>query len=171
MKKNKRGIFLPLVIIILLVLGMMGYVFNRVSSTEFRQAYFMSDMMRAQMIAEAAVEEIMADIRAKMNNEDEFRKAFIEGGDIKKYTLEHAKKFKDDLYAMEDDATTNPVSYSVKAKVYCKKDNLEVINSTEDKIGTLVIEVISEVNSVAREIKVSFDYKVVDVRPVGNKYT
>jgi hypothetical protein len=161
----KKGIFLPLVLFFLLVLAMLGIMFNRNSQTEFRQAYFTSDMMRAHMIAEAALEEALAETRAKLNNE--FRDKFIDGGKLS-INLQYSKDLKSDIISLEDGATTNPVSYSVSVKAECT--NIKSLNDCDDKLGTLVFEVNCSVNKVRRDIRTSYDYKVVDVRPVGNEY-
>ncbi|MCK9225325.1 MAG: hypothetical protein M0R46_13065 [Candidatus Muirbacterium halophilum] len=161
----KKGIFLPLVLFFLLVLAMLGIMFNRNSQTEFRQAYYTSDMLRAHMIAEAALEEALAETRAKLNNE--FRNKFINGGKLS-ISLKHSKDLKSDVITLDDGATTNPISYSVSVKAECI--NVKSINDCDDKLGTLVYEINCSVNKVRRDLKTSYDYKVVDVRPVGNEF-
>ncbi|MGM0607645.1 MAG: hypothetical protein ACQESP_04405 [Candidatus Muiribacteriota bacterium] len=164
---KKRGIFLPLVLFLLLVLAMLGYMFNRITQSEFRQAYFMSDMMRAQFIAEAVMHEILAESRAKMNNE--LRDTFIDGGQLSLGDIGKYDNFYDDFDNLEGDATTNPVSFKVDYFAECT--NINQFNSTGDILGTLNIVVEADVNSVNRRIRTSWDYKVVDTRPVGNEYT
>ncbi|MDD5091906.1 MAG: hypothetical protein PHQ23_13445, partial [Candidatus Wallbacteria bacterium] len=114
MKKNK-GIFLPLVLILLVVLAILGVFMNKSAMHEYRYTYRSADHQRALYVAQGAIQSMLGNIKEEMNKDSDIRKVFVTDAATKDFVKnlgadyqQAIKEMEDSLNASENSAVTDP---------------------------------------------------------------
>lgn len=166
---------LPLVLVLLAALSLIAMGIHFLSVSGYKIGNRSTDSLKAMLLCESLIAEAEAEIRHKLNNE--FFTQF-QGSSEANLTLECAggpltKKLLDDI--LQEDPTSTPGSVlasnfsidklEVKARVWGSFGL-----SGDDKLRMLTITANARVNGFEKELHASFDIKVVDIRPVANKF-
>lgn len=179
--RKKKAFVLPVILIILVVMALMAIALNLVSTHEYRFTYRSSDHLKALYIAKAVVEACIAQIKQDANKKGSLRKALIgdNGGKLNFNLSGDFKSAVDNLVnrlnQKDSDVKLGKAGFEYEYELFHSKAN--IVNNI-DKIKTLTVKVIITYKGVGQGGKFkfkkiiwqSFDIKIADVRPVGNKY-
>ncbi|MDD2716471.1 MAG: hypothetical protein PHW04_11335 [Candidatus Wallbacteria bacterium] len=192
----KKGIVLPLILVLLLVLCMLGLFMNKSAQYEYGFTFRSTDHLRALYLADAAIQATLAQIKEDMNKAGTVRDAMVgigSGPVIKDTDLRPPYSIA--LSALEgtmnDNDGTNMIDTCriVKIETDAKVSDSLLLHQNlftdpkkffGDRTRRLIITAQitfsgagnqkQEKRSFKKIVHQSFDVKVADVRPVGNRY-
>ncbi|MDD5091908.1 MAG: hypothetical protein PHQ23_13455 [Candidatus Wallbacteria bacterium] len=191
---QKKGLFLPLVLILLVVLTILGIFMNKSAQHEYRYTYRSSDHQRALYVAQATSQAALSYIRENMNQPGPIRKAFVNDAatagllkglaSIGEYGAA-VKNLVNSLNSSESGAIIDRCKFASDFTVSLSASTRVNDQGTAygDRIKRVIITVSVDwtgassnlrygagASTFEKKITHCFDAKIADVRPVGNRY-
>ncbi|MDD2717874.1 MAG: hypothetical protein PHW04_18455 [Candidatus Wallbacteria bacterium] len=189
---SKKGIALPLVLVLLLVLSMLGIYLNKSAQHELSFTFRSADHLRAGYIADAAIQAALAQIEENMNRDGLIREAMVrDEATVKLLTFNDLKEpYKSALSGLVDDMNNNDSGknlidtccFEIKIEA-AVSESLKLHKDLSDKFGdrTKRLTINARVtfkgtgsklklNPFVKDVTQCFGVKISDVRPVGNRY-